>query len=147
MTTTVAEYFTEGHRLDQIVPQSRTDDMGTVGWKSMRDYHKAVVIILCGALAAGAAVDCKITQAKDDAGTGAKDISGKAVTTLDGDDDNTISAIELDASELDVTNQFDYINVELSCGGNVACLTAALLVRYQPRFKEVDDTNITYLMI
>lgn len=143
MTTTVAEYFAEGHRLDNIVPQSMNADMKTVGWKSMRDYHKAALIIQAGAIAAGGLVDAKITQATDDAGTSAKDISGKAITTLDGSDDNAICVIELDSSELDVTNKFDWINVELSCGGAVACLVNALLIRYQPRFKEVDHSNLT----
>lgn len=138
----VTQYFGDGHRIDAIVPKSRSDDMGTVGWLSMRDYHKAAVLVSAGAIAAGGLIDCKITQAQDDAGTGAKDISGKAITTLTGSDDNALCLIELDSSELDVSNNFDYINVELSCGGNVACLTAAYVFRYESRFQAVDDTNL-----
>lgn len=147
MTTTVAEYFTEGHRLDAIIPLSRTSAQGTSGWKAMRDYHKAVAILLCGALAANAVVDFTITQCTDDTGVGAKAITGKAIATLDTNDDNAVCAIELDASELDVNGGFDWINVTLNCGGAAACLTAALLIRYQPRFKGVDDTNLTEIVV
>jgi len=143
VTQTVAELFTEANRLSVIVPASRTSAEATTGWLSMRDYHKAVAVLLCGALAANATVDLAIYQATDDAGTGAKLVTGKQITTLGGGDDNATAVIELDSSELDVTNLFDWINVQLLVGGAAACLTAVLVARYQPRFKPVGVTNLT----
>lgn len=142
MAHAVSELFTEGHRIDTIHPASRTSDVATFGWKSMRDYHKAVAIVDVGAAAANATIDLKLTQAKDDAGTSAKAITGKAITTLGDGDDNKFAVIELDSSELDVDGEFDYINGELSLGGAAAVLCSAMLIRYQPRFKPVDDSNI-----
>ncbi len=142
MGSPVTELFTEGHRLDAIHPASRTSDVATFGWKSMRDYHKAVVVIDVGAIGAKGTVDFKLTQATDENGAGAKDITGKAMTALGESDDNNLVAVELDASELDVTNGYDYINGELSLGGAVAILCQALLIRYQSRFKGVDDSNL-----
>lgn len=142
MTATVANLFTENHRLDQIVPASRTSAETHSGWLSMRDYHKFTVILQCGALAANATVDLHIEQATDEVGTSAKDVTGKAITALGGSDDNKMAVIELDTSELDVTNQFDYVDVTLSVGGNAACLTSVLCIRHQPRFLPVDDTNL-----
>ena len=142
MASPVTELFSEGHRLDWINPASRTSDMATFGWKSMRDYHKAVALVQVGAAAANATIDFKLTQATDDAGTSAKDITGKAITVLGGGDDNVMVVVELDASELDVSNNFDYINGELSVGGAAAVLCSAILIRYQPRFKGVDDSNL-----
>lgn len=138
----VTQYFAEGHRIDCIVPASRTSAEATTGYLSMRDYHKAVVIYNGGALAANATVDLKIMQAQDDAGTGVKAISGKAITTLGNANDNVICVIELDSSEMDVTNNFDYINVVHLCGGAAACLTSVVVIRYEPRFQGVDETNL-----
>lgn len=135
------ELFTEGHRCTPIYPQTGNDSEFTTGWQSMRDYHRAVVILLLGASAAGAAVDLKITQATNDAGAGAKNVTGKVITTLDGGDDNSMVAIELDTSELDVDGKYDHINVQLNCGGTVNAVVAALLIRFQPRFKPVGDEN------
>ena len=142
MTTTVAELFTEGHRASWINPASRTSAEATTGWLSMRDYHKFVAFIQCGLNAANATVDFTIYQATDDAGTGAKVVTGKAITTLGNANDNVVAAIELDSSELDVTGNFDWINVQMLVGGAAACLTAALCFRYQPRFKPVGVTNL-----
>ncbi len=143
MAHAVTELFGEGHRLDVIVPASRTSAEATTGWLHMEEYHKAAVLLLCGALAANATVDLKVWQATDDAGTSAKLITGKSITALDASDDNAICLIELDSSELDVSNNFDYINVQLLCGGAAACLTAVVCIRYQPRFKPVDHSNLT----
>lgn len=146
MAHAVNELFTEGHRIDAIVPASRTSAEVTTGWKSMRDFHKAFVLLLGGALAANATVDVKIWQAKDDAGGSAKLVTGKSITPLDSGDDNALCGIELDTSELDVTGEFDWINVQILVGGAAACLLAAALIRYQPRFKAVDYTNFTEIV-
>ncbi len=142
MAHAATELFSEGHRIDSIHPASRNADVATFGWLSMRDYHKAVAIIDIGAIAANGTVNFKLTQATDDAGTGAKDITGKAITALGDTDDNTVLVVELDSSELDVSNNYDYINGELSLGGHAAILCQAHLIRYQPRFKDVDDSNL-----
>jgi hypothetical protein len=142
MGSLATQIFTEGHRIDTIHPASRSDAEATTGWKSMRDFHKAVVIVDVGAIAAGGAVNCKITQATDENGAGAKDVTGKAITVLDGSDDNKVVVIELDASELDANNDYDYINVQLNTGGTVAVLCQATLIRYLPRYAPVDDSNL-----
>lgn len=142
MASPVTELFTEGHRMDFIHPASRNADVATFGWLSMRDYHKAVVVIDIGAIAANGTVDFKLTQATDDAGAGAKDITGKAITALGDADDNSVVVVELDASELDVSNNYDHINGELSLGGHAAILCQAVCIRYQSRFKAVDASNL-----
>ncbi len=145
MASPVTEYFTEGHRLSAIVPASRTNAEVFSGWVSMRDYHKAVAIVNVGAIAANGLLDAKLIQATygDAAGAvGVKDITGKAITTLTDADDNVIAVIELDSSELDVNNEYDYINLQVNTGGNAAVLCSALLIRYQPRFKEVGTDNL-----
>lgn len=142
MTRNATQLFSEGHQIDVIPPASRNDDEATTGWKSMRDWFKAAVLVEAGAIAAGGALDCKITQAQDAAGTGAKDITGKAITALGGGDDNGNVVIELDASELDVTNSFSWINVQLNAGGTVAILCSAVLLRFEGRFVPADTSGL-----
>ncbi len=142
MTATVAELFTEGHRLSPIVPASRSAVEANTGFVSMRDYHKAVFIVQTGAIGQNGVVTACIYQATDEFGTGSKVISGKTITALGDTDDNSTCVIELDTSELDVSGGFDCILGSISCGGAVACLTAGLLIRYQPRFKPPGVTNL-----
>lgn len=142
MSATVTQLFTEANRLDQIVPASRTQAEILTSYVSMRDYHKAVAILQVGSIAANGVVNFKLVQATDTNGAGAKDISGKAITALGDTDDNKICAIELDTSELDVANAYDCVAAQINTGGNAAVLCSALLIRYQPRFAEVDASNL-----
>lgn len=142
MTSNATQMWHDGHALTQIHPESRNAVEVNTGWQSMRDYHKAVFIIQVGAIAAGGLVDAKLMEAQDEFGTGAQDISGKAITTLTGDDDDKMCLIELDTSEMDTADMYDYILASISCGGAVACLTSGLLIRYQPRFAAVGVATI-----
>jgi hypothetical protein len=137
------ELFAEGHRQDWIRPSSRTSVEANTGWLSMRDYHKAVFLISVGTIAANGTFDAQILQATDENGAGVKAITGKQITALGDTDDNADITIELDASELDVDNKFDCILGSVSCGGAAAILCTAVMLRYQPRFKPVDYTNLT----
>ena len=147
MSSPVTEYFTEGHRLSPIYPASRNHVEANTGFVSMRDYHKAVFIISAGQIAALGTLDAEILQATDTLGTGVKAITGKAIAPLDTNDDNSMSVIELDSSELDVTNGFDCILGSISHGGHVAILSSALLIRHQPRFKPVGTDNIDEVVV
>lgn len=147
MTATITALFSEDNRLDDIIPASRTSVEANTGWLSMRDYHQAAFIVQAGAIAAAGVVDAQIYQATDDVGTGAKAITGKAITALDDGDDNAIAVIELNASELDVANRFDYILGSISHGGAAACVTSGVMIRLQPRFKPVDDSNLAEVVV
>ncbi len=138
----VTEYFSEVNRLDQIVPASRNQAEILTAYVSMRDYHKATAIIQVGSIAANGVVNAKLIQATDTLGAGAKEIAGKAITALGDTDDNKMCVIELDTSELDVANRYDCIALQINTGGNCAILCSGLLVRWLPRFKKVDNTNL-----
>ena len=142
MSSPVTEYFTEGHRLSQIVPASRTQAEILTAYVSMRDYGKAVALVQVGAIATNGIVNAKLIQATDTLGAGAKAITGKAITALTDVDDNKMVAIELDVSEMDVNNSFDCVALQVNTGGNAACLTSALLIRYQPHLKPVGTDNL-----
>jgi hypothetical protein len=64
-----------------VNPQSATTVQVT-GWLSAKNFLNFLAIINVGALGASATVDAKVQQATDGSGTGAKDITGKAITQL-----------------------------------------------------------------
>ena len=75
----------------------------TTGWVSMRDWHAVLAVVQAGDLGASATIDAKLEQATDGSGTGAKDVTGKAITQLTkaGSDDNKQALINCRADELD----------------------------------------------
>ena len=52
-------------------------------WVAMADFDSVMAVIMAGVLGASATVAAKFEQATDGAGTGAKDITGKALTQLE----------------------------------------------------------------
>lgn len=142
MSATATQRFTEGNRVDLgLIPLLRGADTYTTDYYSMRDYHRATVLVLLGAIAASGTITVTIQQAKDANGSAVKTLTGKVTTELTDVDDNKIVAIEIDASELDVNNKFDHIRASaVTAAGNVTF--AVLVIRHQPRYAPVDDSNI-----
>jgi hypothetical protein len=120
-----------------IDPDAYTADTYTSGWVSLSDYGAVLAVVFAGDLGSSATLDAKLQQASDSDGTGAKDITGKAITQLTaaGSDSNKQVAINCRADELDVANSFTHVRLSLTvgtatsdCGGVVFGLDA----RYQP---------------
>lgn len=114
------EEFSEVHeKLATIYPIAHAGGVSTP-WVSMAEYHRAFVEILTGNMVNP--LDVAIWQATDIAGTGAKLVTGKAITQLNGGDDSNAVGIELRTEELDVNGGFDCIRVQTlngGAGGNV----------------------------
>src|SRR3990167_10379011 len=135
----VTNRFTEEHQIGQaIYPQALVPGTQDTPWYSMADYHRACAILSVGDMAPGATATLSLRQATDTAGAGSKAITGKTATQLTDVDDNKVVVIELEASELDVTNGFDCIQARLITGGD--WVTASLLLlRFEPRFEPVSN--------
>lgn len=121
-----------------IDPDLNTAGTLTTGWINMGLYESIQAIIMAGALGTNATLDAKLEQASDGSGTGAKDISGKAITQLTqaGTDESDKQAIiNCRSDELDVNNGFSYVRLSMTVA--VASSDSAGLVlghhaRYQP---------------
>lgn len=111
------------------------------GYNSMANYHRAVIIIHPVSL--NDALDVDIEQGTDTSGTSAKtvDSGNKDITVAT--TDTAPSVIELRNAELDVTNRFDCVNVEITTantgGGSnyFACEIWGM-----PRFKPAATTTL-----
>ena len=74
----------------------------TTGWVSAADFLSFMVIVLAGTLGSSGTLDAKIEEATDSSGTGAQDLTGKAITQLTqaGSDSDKQAAINLFATDL-----------------------------------------------
>lgn len=128
------------------------DSMGAAtydsAWASLQNYHRAVLVLNVGDMAAGATLAVQVRQAQDAAGTGAKAIlnkagtANKAITTLTqaGGDGDQLLCIELQTEELDVENNFEHVGVRAVVG--VAAVEYGWeLLAFEPRFAPVPTTN------
>lgn len=129
--------------LAAINPSSQAAGAATSGWIAAAEFNKFLALIQAGAFGASATVDAKIQQATDSSGTGAKDVTGKAITQLvAASNANEQAEINLDAQELDVANGFCYIQLSVTVGV-AATLTAAVLFGFVPRYAPASAFNAT----
>jgi hypothetical protein len=94
-----------------IDPDAYTTGAQTSDWVDMADFERVAFIVMAGALGTSATIDFKVQQATDGNGTGAKDVTSKAITQLtDGGTDSDKQAIvEVRQDELDVEGGFRYV--------------------------------------
>jgi hypothetical protein len=101
-----------------------------------------LALIQSGVLGTGATLDAKLQQATDASGTGAKDVTGKAITQLTqaGSGSAKQAIINLRPEDLDVNNGYAYVRLSVTVGV-AASLTAAQLLGFNPRFAPGDVSN------
>jgi hypothetical protein len=121
-----------------IDPDANAAGTLLTGWVSMAKYEELMAIIMAGDLGSSATIDAKLRQAQDASGTGAKDITGKAITQLTQagtDRSNKQAIINVRAEELDRTNGFTHVALSMTTATATSDSGAVLLgmnSRYQP---------------
>jgi len=105
------------------------------GWVDMKQFDQLGFVLMVGDFEASATVDFKLQQAKNSSGSGAKDITGKAITQLTdaGTDDNKQAVVVVKAAELD--DGYRFVRGYMTVG--VDAVDAGVLVlgadpRYMP---------------
>jgi hypothetical protein len=119
----------------QVSPNAQGAGDASSGWIKASDYWQFLAIVQAGGLGTNATLDAKLEQATDGSGTGAKDVTGAAITQLTqaGTDSDKLALINLDPSKLDVANDFDYFRLTLTVAtatSEVAGLVLGLHARY-----------------
>ena len=121
-----------------IDPDANAAATYTTGWIDMGLFAAIMAIVFAGTLGASATIDAKLEQATDSSGTGAKDITGKAITQLTqaGTDKSDKQAIiNCRAEELDVDNSFRYVRLSMTVAAATSDSGAVVLgmdARYAP---------------
>ena len=103
--------------LGTIDPAAQAVGIITTGWLSASNHERFMALVQTGVLGAAATLDAKLQQATDAAGTGAKDVTGKAlVQILKATGDNKQALINLRAEELDLANNFTFFRLSVTVG-------------------------------
>ena len=117
-------------------PASVAASTVTTGWVDQSVFFYVLALIQTGVLGASATVDAKLQQATDSSGTGAKDVTGKAITQIvKATGDNKQAMISMKEADLDTEGGFRYVRLSITVGVAASQLSAALIggvPRYQP---------------
>lgn len=125
-----------------IDPDQANAGTVTTDWLDMSIYQEALALIATGVLGASATVDAKLEQAQDSSGTGAKDISNKAIAQLvkaSNDDDQAL--INLKSNELDVDGGFTHVRLSITVGTAASYVFGAIF-GLCPRFGPANDNDL-----
>lgn len=122
---------------DAIDPDAYSTGTQTTGWINMEDFHAILAVVMAGALGTSATIEAKLEQAQDGSGTGAKDLSGKAITQLTqaGGDSDKQALINCYQQDLDIADGFTHVRLSLTVGtasSDAAGLVVGVDARYKP---------------
>lgn len=111
------------------------------GWVDQSVFFFVMALIQTGVLGAAATVDAKLQQATDGAGTGAKDITGKAIVQiLKATGDNKQVLINMKEADLDTEGGFRFVRLSLTVG-TAASIVDATLLGGVPRYLPANTYN------
>ena len=127
--------------LATIDPATQAAGAVSTGWVSVANYLGFLALVQTGVLGTSATVDAKLQQALDSSGTGAKDISGKAITQIvKATGDNKQVLVNVKPEELDTVNGFGFVRVTVTVGVATS-ITSAQLLGVNPRYAPADVGN------
>ena len=127
--------------LATIDPATQAAGAVSTGWVSVANHLGFLALVQTGVLGTSATVDAKLQQALDSAGTGAKDISGKAITQIvKATGDNKQALVNVKPEELDTVNGFGFVRVTVTVGV-AASITSAQLLGVNPRYAPAEVGN------
>ena len=114
----------------------------TTGWVEAAGFYTWMAIVLAGTLGTSATVDAKIEQASDGSGTGAKDITGAAITQLTqaGTDSDKQALVQFRSDDLDVDNSFTHVRLSITVAVATSDI-AGVLVGVGPRYGPASDSD------
>ena len=127
--------------LATLDPASQAAGNVTTGWVPVANFHALLGVVETGVLGASATVDAKLQQAQDNIGTGAKDVTGKAIVQIvKATGDNKQALINLKPEDIDNANGFGYVRLSLTVGV-AASIVAGKVVGMNPRYATADAFN------
>jgi hypothetical protein len=128
-----------------IDPDANTAATYTTGWVDMAKFGALLAVVMAGTLGASATLDAKFEQASDNAGTGAKDVTGKAITQLTqaGTDSDKQALINLFADDLDINNGFTHARLSMTVATATSDCGAVLLGLYPVKGDASDNDAAT----
>lgn len=126
-----------------IDPDANAAGALTSDWVDMTQFESVMAIVLAGTLGTSATIDAKLQQATDSSGTGAKDITGKAITQLTeaGTDSDKQAIINCYSDELDVANGFTHVALVLTTA-TATSDSGGLVLGFDPKYGPANNYDL-----
>ena len=115
----------------------------TSDWASVADFPQMLATISMGDTVTGSVINFKLQQATNSSGTGAKDITGKAISalTMGSGAEDAQAEINVEQDELDVANDFTHVAMVLEPTVQIAeC--GAVLRGFRPTYAPASDSDL-----
>ncbi|MBW7967569.1 hypothetical protein [Bradyrhizobium sp. BR 10261] len=124
-----------------VIAPISASSVQTSGWIDATVFHSYLALIQLGVLGASATVDAKLQQASDNSGTGAKDVTNKAITqfTKTNTDDGKQALINLRQEDLDFANGFKFFRLSIT-PAVAASLIGGVVMGMDPRYGAASDS-------
>lgn len=136
MTNNLSEELAVAGAID---PQLVDNAAVTSDWVAMKNGDRVMFVVSVGAT--DITVDAKVQQATDASGTGAADMTGKAITQIAADEDNGQVIIEVKAEELTSTNT--HVAVVVTVGdGTTGAYVSAIALQGRMRYKDAANYDV-----
>lgn len=131
----VSELVTQ---LGAVSPISQAAGTATSAWLFAGNFHAIAALISVGVMGAGGTVDANWLQATSAAGAGSKAIAGKAITQIQQavSGNNNQAWTNFRTSDLDVSNGFDFVQLQVVVGTATSLISAAVLGL--PRYEDAN---------
>jgi len=127
--------------LTSIDPANQAAGTVTTAWVPVQNFHTFLALIGTGAMGANGTLDAKIRQAQDAAGTGAKDLPGKAIATISAASGANVQAlINFRNGDVDTNNGYAFVQLSVTLG-TAASYVAAYLFGVGARFYPPVDAS------
>ena len=127
--------------LTVLDPSSAATGAATTSWVPVATFHSMLAVIQTGVLGTSATIDAKMRQATDSSGTGAKDVTGRAIVQIvKATGDSKQALINMRCDEIDTNNAFTHVALTVTVG-TAASIYNAMLLGMNPRFAPGSDAN------
>ena len=114
--------------LGAVNPASLSTGATSTGWISAANFQNFMAIVQTGLLGTSATVDAKIEQATTSSGTGAKDLTGSAITQIvKASGDNVQEIITFATDSLDIGNNYAFFRLTITVGTAASIVGAMVL--------------------
>jgi hypothetical protein len=127
--------------LTVLDPSSAATGTAVTSWVPVATFHSMLAVIQTGALGTSATIDAKMRQATDSSGTGAKDVTSRAIVQIvKATGDSKQALINMRCDEIDTNNAFTHVALSVTVG-TAASIYNAMLLGMNPRFAPGSDAN------
>ena len=138
------ERFSEVHELlASISPQTANGTVGehNTGWFFAGNHHRFIIMLTNGEPGGASTIDVDVEEATTQNGAGAQDIV-KAIAQQVAADAGETTLAELRTEEMDVDNDYDWLNIEVTVAVNTYTYDLKVF-GVVPRYAPVSVTGVT----